>query len=61
MTTLELLNGKKYDVKEDVKTIDGEIAASLLWIRLTLIRYKLSSQSEYKQARFMINAIACYY
>jgi hypothetical protein len=61
MTTLALLNGKKYDIKETADQVTREIDASIDWIRLTLVRDNLSSKHKEEQCRFMKAAIAYWY
>lgn len=61
MTTLVLLNGKRYDIKESANVIDDIVASSTTWANLTLVRNNLSSNRKEESARFMIKAIAYYY
>ena len=61
MTTLVLLNGKKYDIKETADQVTKEIDASIDWIRLTLVRNNLSSNPKEHQCMFMKAAIAYWY
>jgi hypothetical protein len=61
MTTLALLNGKRYDIKESADRVDEIVGSSEVWAELTLVRDNLSSNPKEEVARFMINAIAYWY
>ena len=61
MTTLALLNGKKYNIKETADQVTKKLNASIDWIRLTLVREKLSSKPKEEQCMFMKAAIAYWY
>ena len=61
MTTLALLNGKKYNIKETADQVTEEINASIDWIKLTLVRDNLSSNPKEEECRFMKAAIAYWY
>lgn len=61
MSTLGLLNGKRYDIKENADKIDELIGCAETWVELTLIRNYLSSDAKEEKTRFMVNAIAYWY
>ena len=61
MTTLALLNDKRYDIKESADRVDEIIGSSEVYVELTLVRDNLSSNHKEETARFMINAIAYWY
>ncbi len=61
MTTLALLNGKEYDIKETDEQVTKCIDASVDWIKLTLVRDNLSSNPKEEQCRFMKAAVAYWY
>ncbi len=61
MTTLALLNGKKYNIKETADQVTEEINASIDWIKLTLVRDNLNSNPKEEECRFMKAAIAYWY
>lgn len=60
-TTLVLLNGDKYDIKETPEKVDSEISKSGDWIKLTLVRDDIRGKPKESWSRFMKSAIAYWY
>ena len=61
MTTIELLNGKRYDIKETPEKVEEKINASTEWVRLTLVRNSLSNKPKEVQCGFMKAVIVYWY